>query len=345
MKRDPARVEDGLHRRARTRSHEGRRRALVTAIGAWALVPVPTGAAQPVRPARIGIIEFGAPPPSGFARAYVAALERQGYSETATLVLERRWAHGDPARLPAIVDELAARRVDIVFCVGNDIARVAKRVAPALPVVVAGSEDPVKSGLIDDYRRPGGNVTGVTYLSTHLAAKRLELLKAAVPNFTRAAMLSDPTHFDTYYRDMAAVATALGVKLQSVEASSAGELDDAFAAAQGAGAEVLFVVPSRMLNLQAKRIADLALAARLPSMAAYANFTEAGGLMSYGAVAGDLLQRAAVQTAKILRGARPGDLPFEQAATFELVINLKTASALSLVVPQSLRVRADRLVE
>jgi putative ABC transport system substrate-binding protein len=295
--------------------------------------------------ARIGIVEFGEPPQGGFAGAYLAALKRLGYAEPDTLQIERRYAGGDAARFAGLLQDLASRKVDVVFTVGNDIAQVAKQVAPALSVVTAGSEDPVMSGLIRDYRHPGGNITGVTYLSPQLASKRLEMLKEALPGLVRVAVLWDPAHFDTYYKDMVPVADALGVRLQLVEARVPDEIDGAIAAAQNARAQALFVVPSRMLNLQAKRIGQLALGARLPMMAAYANFTDAGGLLSYGAVAGEMLQRAAAQTARILEGAKAGDLPFERAATFELVINLKTAKALGLKIPQLVLFRADRVIE
>jgi putative ABC transport system substrate-binding protein len=312
-------------------------------IGAFA---TSTARAQaPARPARIGVVEFGAPPDSGFVRAYLAALQRLGYGEPATLQVERRYAQGNADRYGELVRELAASKTALVFTVGNDIARVAKDVAPALPVVTAGSEDPVLSGLIEDYRRPGGNVTGVTYLSPQLAGKRLELLKEVLPELARVSVLWDPAHFDTYYLDMEPDARALGVRLHLVQARAAQELEGAIAGARRARADALFVVPSRMLNLQARRVCDLALAAKLPMITPYANFTEAGGLLSYGAVAADMLQRAAAQTVKILRGEKAGDVPFERAATFELVINLRTAKALGLTMPRALLLRADRVIE
>jgi putative ABC transport system substrate-binding protein len=295
--------------------------------------------------ARIGIVEFGGPPPGGFANIYVAALKRLGYSEPDTLQIERRYAEGDAARFAELLKDLASRNVDVVFAIGNDIANVAKQVVPGLSVVAAGSEDPVMSGLIREYRRPGGNITGVTYLSPQLASKRLELLKEAIPGLARVAVLWDPSHFDTYYKDMQPVAAGLEIRLQLLEVRVPTEIDSAIATAQKARAQALFIVPSRMVNLEARRISRLTLGARLPVMAAYANFTDAGGLMSYGAVAGEMLSRAAAQTVRILKGAKAGDLPFEQAATFELVINLKTAREIGLAIPQSMLVRADRVIE
>jgi putative ABC transport system substrate-binding protein len=294
--------------------------------------------------ARIGIVEFGGPPDSGLARAYLAALKTLGYAEPETLRIERRYARWDAERFPALLQDLTGK-VDLVFTVGNDIAQVAKRAAPSLVVVTAGSDDPLLSGLIADYRRPGGNVTGVTYLSPQLAAKRLELLKEAVPGMTRVAVLWDPAHADTYYKDMLPAAAALGVQLRLFEVRKPQDIDGAFAAARKGGSHVVFVVPSRMVNLEARRIADLSLATRLPVMAAYANFTDAGGLISYGAIPADMLRRAAVQTDKLLKGAKVAELPFEQASTFELVLNLKTARTLGLKIPQSVLVRADRVID
>ena len=300
--------------------------------------------AQPRVP-RIGIIEFGAPPDGGIARVYLASMKAIGYAEPHTLQVERRYAQGDPERVPGLLQELAATKVDLIFTVGSDLGQVAKRVVPALPVVTAGSDDPQLSGLIADYRRPGGNVTGVTYLSPQLAAKRLELLKDALPAMTQVAVIWDPGHADTYYKDMIPAAAKLGVTLKLFEVRKPEEIDRAFASARKAGAHAAFVVPSRMLNLQARRIADLSIATRLPVMAAYANFTDAGGLISYGAVAADMLRRAAMQTDKILKGAKPGELPFELASTFEVVVNVKTAKTLGLNIPQSVLARADRIVE
>jgi len=321
-----------------------RRRFIVT-LGVLTLVARAALAQTRAITARIGIVEFGAPPPGVFANLYVAALKRLGYSEPDSLQIERRYAEGDSARLAALLKDLALRKVDVVFTVGSDIANVAKEVVPGVSVVTAGSEDPLMSGLIQEYRRPGGNITGVTYLSPQLASKRLELLKEAIPGLALVAVLWDPSHLDTYYKDMEPVAARLGIRLQLLEVRAPTEIDGAIATAQKAHAQAMFVVPSRMVNLEVRRIGRLALGARLPVMAAYANFTDAGGLMSYGAVTGEMLSRAAAQTVRILKGARAGDLPFEQAATFELVINLKTAKEIGLAIPQSMLVRADRVIE
>lgn len=322
-----------------------KRRAFIAGLAGALVAPHGAVAQTAARPARIGVVEFGNPPDGGFVRGYLAALGALGYAEPATLRVERRYALGNPARFGELLGELASSGVGLVFTVGNDIAQVAKTAAPSLAVVTAGSEDPVMSGLIADYRRPGGNITGVTYLSTELATKRLELLRETVPGLARVAVLWDPAHFDTYYKDMEPAARALGIQLHLLEAREPGAIDAAIKVARKLQAQAVFVVPSRMLNLQARRLGELAVAARMPTIAAYANFAEAGGLLSYGAVGQDMLRRAAVQTARILGGAKAGELPFERAATFELVVNLKTARALEIAIPQTVLLRANRVIE
>jgi len=322
------------------------RRELLKVICLTALTAARGAYAQTVtRSARVGIIEYGAPPSGSFANGYLAALGRIGFGEPKTLSVERRFARGNAARYGELLLDLVAARVDLALAIGHDIAQVAKTTTPALPLVAVGSEDPVMSGLIESYRSPGGNITGVTYLSPELAAKRLELLKEMVPALARVSVLWDPSHFDTYYRDMEPVARGVGIRLQLLEAREPAEIENAFAEARRARADAMFIVPSRMINLQAQRIGELALSARLPTIAAYASFAEAGGLMSYGAVAAEMLQRAAAQSARILGGAKAGTLPFERAQTFELVVNRRTAKALDLEVPQTLLGRADRIIE
>jgi putative tryptophan/tyrosine transport system substrate-binding protein len=319
------------------------RRTALAAIGA--LIATGTHAQSQRAMPRIGTIEFGNPPDGSFVRSYLASLASLGFAEPRTLHIERRYAQGKVERYGALAQELATNRIDVAFTVGNDIAQAVRLAAPSIAVVTAGSEDPVMSGLIRDFRRPGGNVTGVTYLSPQLAGKRLELIREAVPGTRRVAVLWDPAHFDTYYKDMEPDARALAIQLELFEARSAEQIELGIAGARRARADALFIIPSRLMNLRARQIGEMALAARLPTISPYTNFTEAGALMSYGAVAADMMRRAAAQTAKILAGEPPGDLPFERASTFELVVNLKTARALGIAIPQPLLLRADRVIE
>ena len=305
-----------------------------------------TGArAQGGRSARIGIVEYGVAPDSALTRLYLEALAGLGWREGGTLGVERRHAGGRPERFGELLRELAALPVELVFAPGHDIAKAAKATIPAMAVVTVGSEDPVQSGLIQSLARPGGSITGVSFMSPELAAKRLELLKAMLPGLARVGVLWEPEHADTYYQSLDAVAATMGLRLHLASVRSAAELEPAFAELAGARSQALFVVPSRLTGVQARRIVELAGAARLPLISAYASFADAGGLMSYGAVTGDGPRRAAAQTDRILRGARAGELPFELPTRFELVVNLKVAAALGLTIPPALRLRADRVIE
>jgi putative ABC transport system substrate-binding protein len=234
--------------------------------------------------------------------------------------------------------------VDLIVAVGTDVTKVVKNVAGAIPIVASMSEDPVEIGLVASLSRPGGNVTGVTFISSELAAKRLELLKEIIPGVSRVAVLWDPTHVDLEFRELEAGARVLGVRLQSVEVRAAAELDGAFRSVTGGRADAMIVVPSRLLNLNAKRIAAFAVERRLPAVSMWGFFAEAGGLMSYGPNIDAMIRRAATHADKILKGARPGDLPIERPTRFELVVNLKTAKALGLTIPQSILVRADQVI-
>jgi len=301
--------------------------------------------AQPSRMARLGIVEYGAAPDSAQTRGYLDALAALGWREGTTLGVERRFASGRPERFAELLRELVALPVDLVFAPGHDIAKVARTAIASTPVVTVGSEDPIRSGLIGSFNRPGGSVTGVSYMSPELAAKRLELLKDMVPGLARVAVLWEPAHADTYYLQLGDVAATMRMRLQLVTIDSAADMERAFAEIVRSKPEALFVVPSRLANLQTRRIVDFALAAKLPAMSAYESFAEAGGLMTYGADTGEALKRAAAQTDRILKGARPADVPFELPTRFRLTLNLKTAGALGLAIPEAIVLRADRVVE
>jgi putative ABC transport system substrate-binding protein len=299
-------------------------------------------AAQP----RIGVIEYGNETSASVA-TYLAALRELGYVEPHSLVIERRFAHARPERFTELVDELARARVNVIFTLGHDIAHVAKRVAPGMPIVTAGSEDPVLSGLVASLARPGGNVTGVTFMSPEHAPKRLELLRDAVPGLARVAVLWDPGHADTYYAEMEKAARSIRVELHSVPVREAAdlELEGLSAALKASRAQALFIVPGRLTNFLGRQIATAAIAARLPAIGAYAVQAQAGSLLAYGADIPDLMRRAAAQTDRILKGAKAGDLPVEQASRFVLVLNLKTAKALGIAIPQSVLLRADEVIQ
>ncbi len=301
--------------------------------------------AQPARMARLGVVEYGPPPDSAQTRGYLEELAALGWREGTTLGVERRFASGQPERFAELLRELAAQPVDLMFAPGHDIAKVAKMAIAQTPVVTVGSEDPIRSGLIGSFSQPGGSVTGVSFMSPELAGKRLELLKDMVPGLARVAVLWEPAHADTYYRQLGDVAATMGMRVQLVTVDSVADMERAFAEIARSKPQALFVVPSRLANLQTRRIVDFALAAKLPAVSAYESFAEAGGLMTYGADTGEALKRAAAQSDRILKGARPGDVPFELPTRFRLTLNLKTATALGLAIPQAIVLRADRVVE
>ena len=210
-----------------------------------------------------------------------------------------------------------------------------------------GSEDPVLSGLVQSLARPGGRITGVTFMSPQAAPKRLEILKDAIPGLARVSAVWDPSHADTYYRDMESIADALSVRLSLITVRRPADLDTIVTHAAKAAAQAVFVVPSRLTNapIYVRRLAQACLQAKLPSMSAYASFANAGGLFAYGADIPDLLKRLAAQTARILSGTSPADLPIEQASRFVFVVNRKTAGSIGLNLADVIMVRADRVIE
>ena len=321
-------------------------RILVLALTALLVGAGPGEPQQQRKVPRVGLLVYGSPPlapsPEGVV---IQGLKELGWVDGQTMTLVVRYAEGRDDRLPDLARDLVTSRVDIMVVVGTDVARAVKSAVGGLPLVAAVSEDPVEIGLIVSLGRPGGNMTGVTFISSELAAKRLELLKEVVPRLTRVAVLWNPTHVDLEMKELLAAGRALGVQLQSVEVRAAEELDGAFRAIAGGGADAVIVVPSRMLNLNRKRIVAFTAERRLPAVSMWRAFAEAGGLLTYGPDVDAMIRRAAVYVDKILKGAKPGDLPVEQPTRFELVINLKTAKALGLTIPQSILVRADRVIQ
>jgi len=319
------------------------RRSCLIAIAIATALPLRALAATADRPLRLGVLEYGDAPESAQTRRVLELLGRFGWHEGSTLRVERRFAAAQQGRIEALLRELGAVSIDLLFAPGHDIAKVAKSALPGVPIVTVGSEDPVRSGLIDSFSRPGGSVTGVSFMSPELASKRLEMLRDVVPGLARVAVLWEPGHVDTYYDELGKVATAIGVRLQMETLASAADLEPAFAALRQP--QALFVVPSRLTSLLTQRIVDLALAAKLPTMSAYEAFAAAGGLMSYGAASADVLGRVAALIDRVLNGARPADTPFELPTRFVLTVNLKTARRLGLALPQSLLLRADDVIE
>jgi putative ABC transport system substrate-binding protein len=324
------------------------RRAFV--VGAFALLVAPHAveAQQAEAVPRIGLLETGSlTARAPLWEAFRQAMGELGYVESRTVVFEGRGADGKPERLPALAAELVRSKVGVIVTAGTAAAQAAQQATATIAVVMATGTDPVGSGLIASLARPGGNVTGVTSLTTELSAKRLELAREIVPGASRLAILGDAESVATtsQFRATQAAVRALGVHLDAVAVRRATELDGAFATIARQRPAVLLVLSTPMLFGERRRLAELALKHRLPTVHAEPEYAEAGGLIAYGVNILELFRRAAVYVDKILKGAKPADLPVEQPTKFELVINMKTAKALGLTIPPSVLARADELIQ
>jgi putative tryptophan/tyrosine transport system substrate-binding protein len=299
---------------------------------------------------RIGWLSPGFPPaqPSPTVGAFQQTLRDLGYVEGQNLVMEYRYAEGSEERLRDMAAELVRRKVDVIVAVAAPGTRAARHATRTIPIVMTGSPDPVGEGFVASLAQPGGNTTGLSDLRTELIGKQLALLKETVPQSTRIAVLANPAQpaYKVLLHQLAEAAKALGLQLHAVELRGAEELDTAFASMIRAGADALVVLAEpRLITPLNGRIADLAVKSRLPTMNNWKTDVDAGGLMSYGPSQRVKDRDLAVYVNKILKGAKPADLPVEQPTKFELVINLKTAKALGLTIPQSLLGRADQIIE
>jgi putative ABC transport system substrate-binding protein len=328
-----------------------RRRFLLTSLAAALAAPLAAEAQQAAKIARIGFLSLDAATSAGNREAFLQGLRDLGYVEGRNVVIEYRDAEGKSERLPALAAELVALKVDVILAGGTHHALAAKQATRILPIVFAAAE-PVSSGLVTSLARPGGNVTGVSvFTQEELVGKRLELLKLAVPGVSRVAVLWQPGGYgeERAEKDMLkgaeVAARALGVRVQFVEARGPADLDGAFSEMTGARAGALTVVTSAMFFNERRRLVGLAAKNRLPAVYGGREFVDAGGLLGYGLNTSALFRHAATYVNKILKGAKPGDLPIEQPTKFELVINLKTAKALGLTIPPSLLARVDQVIE
>jgi putative ABC transport system substrate-binding protein len=301
-------------------------------------------AQQAKRLPRIGILLFS-DQDRAVIRPCLQELQALGYVDGKTVVIEYRDAEGRYERLPELAGEIARLHPDVIYSFGGEQAPIVKQATQSIPIVVVVSNDPVASGLVASLARPGGNVTGVTYVHDQLAGKVIELLKDAAPRVARVAILWNPNHTDPEYRETQRGASTLGVALQSLEVRSAQELEVAFQAAARGRPEALIVAGSRLLHRHRQQIGEFASKNRLPLVGTPTWLLEAGALLTYGPNTAELHRRAAGYVDKILKGARPADLPMQQPVSFELAINLKVARALGLTLPPSLLARADQVIE
>jgi ABC-type uncharacterized transport system substrate-binding protein len=327
------------------------RRAFLAGTGAILLAtPLAAQAQQAGKIARIGYLTTNLAANPQQREAFLQGLRDLGYIESRNLVIEYRSAEGNLDRFPGLAAELVALKVEVIVAASTPPALAAKRATSTIPVVFAAAADAVASGLVTSLAHPGGNVTGLSFLAPELVGKCLEQLKQAVPRVSRVAVLSHPGALgERTERDMLkraeVTARGLGVRLQFLEARRPDDFDKAFSEMNKGRAGALTVLTSIMLFDERRRLVDLATKNRLPAVYPWREAVDAGGLMAYGANLNDLYRRAATYVDKILKGAKPADLPVEQPTKFELVINLKTAKALGLTIPPSLLQRADQVIE
>jgi putative tryptophan/tyrosine transport system substrate-binding protein len=321
-----------------------RRRQFIRLVGVAAVWPF-AAQAQPKPIAKLGVLLYSNPQSDPQMASIRLGLSELGYVEGRNIAIEYRYAQGQVDRLPSLAAELVQLQPNVILAIGGDVAPIAKRFNQTIPLVFVSSADPEQLGLVASLSRPGGNATGVTLLQDALASKRLELLREAAPQISRVAFLWNPDHPDNEQREAQRAAQALGVQLHLVEVRSSDDFESAFRAANNAGIDSLYVVSSRQTVLNIKRIVEFAAQNRLPLAGGWGAWAKEGGLFSYGPDGVNMARRAANYIDRILKGAKPADLPVEQPTKFELIINLKTAKALGLTVPHSLLSRADELID
>jgi ABC-type uncharacterized transport system substrate-binding protein len=309
-------------------------------------VGLPAQAQQPTKVARIGYLSPGDPVSRTYrTEAFRQGLKELGYIEGKNIAIEYRFAEARSERLSELAQDLVHLKVDIIFAGSHSATEAAKNATQTIPIVTS-SQDPVSSGFVVGLARPGGNITGLTNPTSELVGKRLELLKEVIPQLFRVAVLWTPSHpASTIWRRTEVVAQSLGVQLQGAEIRERDDLELAFVAIKRERAEALLMLRNPLVNDLTKRIANLAAASRLPAIYDEQRFPELGGLMSYGTDLADVDRRAAIYIHKILKGAKPTDLPIERPTKFELVINLKTAKALRLKIPAHLLTKAAEVIE
>jgi len=304
--------------------------------------------AQPAaRIARIGFLSFNQGGDPRGRDAFIQGLRELGYSDGRNIVVEYRDADGRMDRLPALAAELVALKVALIVAPSTPAAQASKQATSTIPIVFAGAADPVSDGFVVSLSRPGGNVTGLSNFGADLVGKRLEFLKRAVPQLTRVAVLWGPAPGRTpedMLKSAEVAARALRIQLQLVEVRGPADLDRAFVEMSGARADALTILPLATFFSERARIIEMAAKHRLPAVYTSRRFVEDGGLMAYGADLSDLLRRTAGYADRILKGARPSELPVEQATKFELVINRSTARSLALTIPQSVLLGADEVI-
>jgi ABC-type uncharacterized transport system substrate-binding protein len=321
------------------------RRAFIS--GAVALLAAPLAEAQQTRRVyRIGVLSPGSPPP-GPLEALRQGLRDLGYEDGRNVTIEWRFAGARTERLRDLAEELVRLKVDVIVAINTSASLAAKRATVTTPIVIARVSDPVRTGLVASFARPGGNITGLSSFADELSGKRLALTKEVLPTLTRLAMLWDAGNpgIEVAVREMERAGPQFGVQLYNIAVKTGDDFRAAFEEATRQRVSAVFVFDDVLVATHKRQILDWATRNRLPVISMYAELAEVGGLMAYGPNIPDIYRRAATYVDKILKGAKPGDLPIDQPTKFDLVINVKTAKALGLTIPPSLLLRADQVIE
>jgi len=319
-----------------------RRSFLGTLAGGLLAAPLVAPAQQPGKSARIGLL---GDVPSFLDEAFREGLRELGYNEGQNIVIEHRSPEWKYERLPGLAADLVRLKVDVIVAASPAATKAAKQATSTIPIVFTVSGDPVADGFVASLARPGGNITGLATIGPELVGKQLEMLKGVAPTVSRVAVLQNPNSHRGVFRQAEGLARGLGVQLHSLEARTSSEIETAFAAMRRQRVDGILVLRDAVFRAQRAQITGLAAKNRLPAVYGLREEAEAGGLIAYGASVPQLYRRAATYVDRILKGAKPADLPVEQPTEFELVINLKTAKALGLTIPPSLLQRADQVIE
>ena len=318
--------------------------AVVLAVSI-ALAPVGANA-QTARTPRIGFLGAGnAVPVPSQLEAFRGGLRELGWIENQTLTIEYRWIEGNPQRVPALAADLVRLNVDVLVVTGSQAIRAVKEATASIPVVFVVLVDPVAAGFVKSFARPGGNLTGLASQFEELSTKQLQLLKETLPKLTSIALLQRVESPSSFLKAAEAAARGLGFSVRSFKVAGPAEYENAFRAAQSERVGAIQVLPSPYFNVHHRQLIQLAAKYRLPAIYEFKDYVQDGGLMSYGPDINPMFRRAASYVDRILKGAKPRDLPVERPSTFELAINLKTAKALGLTIPQSVLGRADQVLE
>jgi putative ABC transport system substrate-binding protein len=322
-----------------------RRRAFLVGLSGAAAWPLAAGAQQGTRMRRIGVLLFGTPETDPNVGAFLRGLRELGYVESQNILIEYRYAEGKPDRLRGLAAELVTIEPDLIFALGGDVAPSVRAATSTIPIVMAVSNDPVQAGLVASLHHPGGNITGVTFVSSDLAARRLQFLHEIATDLNRVGVIWNPDHVDPEYREAQTAAKTVGVQIHSLEVRKAEDFEEAFQSATKADVQALMPITSRLMTNNRARIISFSNERRLLLACGFGPWAKEGALLSYGPDTNAVTQRAAAYVDKILRGAKPNELPIEQPTKFQLIINNKAARSLGVTIPSMLLATADQVID